>query len=159
MSWEAQLRVKLSLCAGFSTAHAEPPSAHAACLQDEEDDYTGEPLSKWVPATNPSMAKNEDPAENRAVFVVRCWGWLRTCREHVLNSTANKHTHSNQTGCCAHVAASRLSFCQPASMVWFAVESNTFAGAAAQQQQHSRPLGHACQLLCRLWCGVVAAAG
>lgn len=39
-------------------------------LQDEEDDYTGEPLSKWIPTTNPNMAKNEDPAENRAVFVV-----------------------------------------------------------------------------------------
>lgn len=39
-------------------------------LQDEEDDYTGEPLSKWMPALNPKMAKNEDPAENRAVFVV-----------------------------------------------------------------------------------------
>jgi hypothetical protein len=39
-------------------------------LQDEEDDYTGEPLSKWIPSSNPSMAKNEDPAENRAVFVV-----------------------------------------------------------------------------------------
>jgi hypothetical protein len=39
-------------------------------LQDEEDDYTGEPLSKWIPSTNPKMAKNEDPAENRAVFVV-----------------------------------------------------------------------------------------
>lgn len=37
-------------------------------LADEEDDYTGEPLSKWMPGTS-SMAKNEDPAENRAVFV------------------------------------------------------------------------------------------
>jgi hypothetical protein len=44
--------------------------------QDEEDDYTGEPLSKWVPGSNPAMAKNEDPAENRAVFVVR-GGWGR----------------------------------------------------------------------------------
>lgn len=39
-------------------------------LSDEEDDYTGEPLSKWIPASNPKMARNEDPAENRGVFVV-----------------------------------------------------------------------------------------
>lgn len=39
-------------------------------LADEDDDYTGEPLSKWIPSSNPTMAKNEDPAENRAVFVV-----------------------------------------------------------------------------------------
>lgn len=39
-------------------------------LQDEEDDFTNEPLSKWIPASHPKMAKNEDPAENRAVFVV-----------------------------------------------------------------------------------------
>ncbi len=39
-------------------------------LQDEEDDFTNEPLSKWMPSVNPAMAKNEDPAENRAVFVV-----------------------------------------------------------------------------------------
>jgi ferredoxin len=29
----------------------------------------GEPLSKWMPGVNPSMSKNEDPAEDRAVFV------------------------------------------------------------------------------------------
>lgn len=40
-------------------------------LADEDDDYTGEPLSKWMPTVNPSMAKNADPAEDRAVFVVR----------------------------------------------------------------------------------------
>eukprot|EP00879_Flechtneria_rotunda_P018618 GHRR01019537.1.p1 GENE.GHRR01019537.1~~GHRR01019537.1.p1 ORF type:complete len:351 (+),score=110.29 GHRR01019537.1:388-1440(+) len=38
-------------------------------LADEEDDYTGEPLSKWMPAVNPSMAKSEHPDEDRAVFV------------------------------------------------------------------------------------------
>jgi hypothetical protein len=49
-------------------------------LQDEEDDYTGEPLSKWMPSLNPKMAKNEDPAENRAVFVVSAVpGYLGTC--------------------------------------------------------------------------------
>ncbi|GBF99059.1 hypothetical protein Rsub_11830 [Raphidocelis subcapitata] len=40
-----------------------------AALADEEDGYSGEPLSKWMPALNPRMAKNEDPAEDRAVFV------------------------------------------------------------------------------------------
>lgn len=40
-------------------------------LQDDIDDYSGEPLSKWMPSSNPKMAKNENPAENRAVFVVR----------------------------------------------------------------------------------------
>lgn len=29
----------------------------------------GEPLSKWIPTMVPSMAKHEDPAETRAVFV------------------------------------------------------------------------------------------
>eukprot|EP00878_Enallax_costatus_P000241 GHUV01000305.1.p1 GENE.GHUV01000305.1~~GHUV01000305.1.p1 ORF type:complete len:287 (+),score=61.61 GHUV01000305.1:1160-2020(+) len=38
-------------------------------LADDDDDYTGEPLSKWMPTVNASMAKNEDPAESRAVFV------------------------------------------------------------------------------------------
>lgn len=38
-------------------------------LIDFEDDYTGQPLSKWMPSCKPQMAKNEDPAENRAVFV------------------------------------------------------------------------------------------
>ena len=42
-----------------------------AALADEEDGYTGQPLSKWMPAVNPAMAKNDDPAESRAVFVVR----------------------------------------------------------------------------------------
>lgn len=40
-------------------------------LADEDDDYTGQPLSKWMPAVKASMAKNEDPEESRAVFVVR----------------------------------------------------------------------------------------
>lgn len=38
-------------------------------LKDSEDDYTGKPLSKWMPTVKPSMAKNEDPSEQRAVFV------------------------------------------------------------------------------------------
>ncbi|KAG2486924.1 hypothetical protein HYH03_014423 [Edaphochlamys debaryana] len=38
-------------------------------LEDEDEAYTGEPLSKWMPSVNPKMAKNEDPAERRAVFV------------------------------------------------------------------------------------------
>ena len=41
----------------------------AVALADEADDYDGAPLSKWAPATAPSLAKNEDPAEDRAVFV------------------------------------------------------------------------------------------
>lgn len=38
-------------------------------LKDEEDNYTGEALSKWIPTVQPAMAKNEDPNEDRAVFV------------------------------------------------------------------------------------------
>uniref|UniRef100_A0A7S3QKU5 J domain-containing protein n=1 Tax=Dunaliella tertiolecta TaxID=3047 RepID=A0A7S3QKU5_DUNTE len=38
-------------------------------LKDEEDDYDGKPLSKWMPTVSPKRAKNEDPYENRAVFV------------------------------------------------------------------------------------------
>lgn len=38
-------------------------------LIDFEDDYTGRPLSKWMPTVKPSMAKNTNPDENRAVFV------------------------------------------------------------------------------------------
>eukprot|EP00775_Hariotina_reticulata_P004234 gene4234-4483_t len=38
-------------------------------LADEEDSYTGEPLSKWMPTLRPTMAKNGDPNEDRAVFV------------------------------------------------------------------------------------------
>jgi hypothetical protein len=40
-------------------------------LADEDDSYTGEPLSKWMPAMRPKMAKNTNPDEDRAVFVVR----------------------------------------------------------------------------------------
>eukprot|EP01025_Chloroclados_australasicus_P004085 TRINITY_DN10988_c0_g1_i1.p1 TRINITY_DN10988_c0_g1~~TRINITY_DN10988_c0_g1_i1.p1 ORF type:complete len:359 (-),score=41.76 TRINITY_DN10988_c0_g1_i1:208-1284(-) len=38
-------------------------------LRDERDGYTGQPLSKWIPDVQPSMAKHEDPEESRAVFV------------------------------------------------------------------------------------------
>ena len=38
-------------------------------LIDFEDDFTGNALSKWMPTVNPRMARNEDPNENRAVFV------------------------------------------------------------------------------------------
>ncbi|GFH15287.1 uncharacterized protein HaLaN_11486, partial [Haematococcus lacustris] len=38
-------------------------------LKDEEDDYTGKPLSKWMPELRPAMAKHKDPHESRAVFV------------------------------------------------------------------------------------------
>lgn len=41
-----------------------------AALADEADGYTGEPLSKWMPTVNSSMARNEDPNEGRGVFVV-----------------------------------------------------------------------------------------
>lgn len=37
--------------------------------QDEDDGYTGEPLSKWM--ANKRMGKNSNPNESRAVFVVR----------------------------------------------------------------------------------------
>jgi ferredoxin len=36
-------------------------------LADEEDNFTGQPLSKWC--ANTRMGKNADPAETRAVFV------------------------------------------------------------------------------------------
>jgi len=36
-------------------------------LVDEDDGYTGEPLSKWM--ANTKMGKNSDPDETRAVFV------------------------------------------------------------------------------------------
>lgn len=38
-------------------------------LDDEDDGYTGKPLSKWM-ANHPTFGKNGDPAESRAVFVV-----------------------------------------------------------------------------------------
>lgn len=38
-------------------------------LQDTDEEYTGLPLSKWMPTIAPRMAKNEDPGETRAVFV------------------------------------------------------------------------------------------
>ncbi|EFJ47587.1 molecular chaperone [Volvox carteri f. nagariensis] len=38
-------------------------------LLDEDDKYTGQALSRWMPTVKPAMAKNEDPAERRAVFV------------------------------------------------------------------------------------------
>lgn len=37
-------------------------------LADEDDGYTGEPLSKWM--ANTRMGKNTDANESRAVFVV-----------------------------------------------------------------------------------------
>lgn len=50
------------------------PACCPACrLQDEDDGYTGEPLSKWL--ANTKMGKNTDPKETRAVFVVRGWAW------------------------------------------------------------------------------------
>jgi hypothetical protein len=45
-----------------------------SALADEEDGYKGQPLSKWMPELKPAMAKNADPAENRAVFVDGGWG-------------------------------------------------------------------------------------
>lgn len=38
-------------------------------LIDAMDDYTGEPISKWL--VNKKMGKNWDTNEERAVFVVR----------------------------------------------------------------------------------------
>lgn len=38
-------------------------------LKDQEDDYTGQVLSKWMPTAKPKMAKNQDPGETRALFV------------------------------------------------------------------------------------------
>lgn len=50
----------------------------------EDDGFTGEPLSKWM--VNTKMGKNEDPEENRAVFVdeVACIG----CRECIYAAAA-----------------------------------------------------------------------
>lgn len=38
-------------------------------IRDDEDDYSGEALSRWL--ANSRMGKNKDPDESRAVFVVR----------------------------------------------------------------------------------------
>lgn len=38
-------------------------------LADDDESYTGKPLSKWMPEINMGMSKNEDPNEDRAVFV------------------------------------------------------------------------------------------
>ena len=38
-------------------------------LKDEEDDFTGKPLSKWMPSIRPKSATTQDPYERRAVFV------------------------------------------------------------------------------------------
>eukprot|EP01024_Parvocaulis_polyphysoides_P048340 TRINITY_DN4601_c0_g1_i1.p1 TRINITY_DN4601_c0_g1~~TRINITY_DN4601_c0_g1_i1.p1 ORF type:complete len:420 (-),score=54.59 TRINITY_DN4601_c0_g1_i1:344-1477(-) len=38
-------------------------------IEDDDDGFTGEALSKWVPSQNSKIAKNEDPNERRAVFV------------------------------------------------------------------------------------------
>jgi ferredoxin len=39
------------------------------CMLLQTHPPAGEPLSKWMPTVNPSMAKHTDPAEDRAVFV------------------------------------------------------------------------------------------
>lgn len=66
-------------------------------LADEEDLYTGEPLSKWMPAVQPAMAKNTNPDEDRAVFVdeATCIG----CKQCVWHACAtfrieNEHGRS-----------------------------------------------------------------
>ncbi|GAX75511.1 hypothetical protein CEUSTIGMA_g2954.t1 [Chlamydomonas eustigma] len=51
------------------SARAEYNQKLEQTLSDYEDDYTGLPLSKWMPTANPRMAKHEDPNESRAVFV------------------------------------------------------------------------------------------
>ncbi len=55
-------------------------------LADQADDYTGEALSKWIPATRPKMAKHKDPEENRGVFVdeISCIG----CKQCVFIAAA-----------------------------------------------------------------------
>ncbi|KAL6765857.1 molecular chaperone [Haematococcus lacustris] len=55
-------------------------------LKDEEDDYTGKPLSKWMPELRPAMAKHKDPHESRAVFVdeFSCIG----CKQCVWHASA-----------------------------------------------------------------------
>lgn len=40
-----------------------------AALIDAMDDYTGQPLSKWL--VGHEMGRNEDPYEERALFVVK----------------------------------------------------------------------------------------
>eukprot|EP00198_Chlamydomonas_reinhardtii_P011506 XP_001700843.1 chloroplast DnaJ-like protein [Chlamydomonas reinhardtii] len=54
---------------GDADARANYNNKLEQALLDEDDNYTGLPLSKWMPTVKPNMAKNEDPAERRGVFV------------------------------------------------------------------------------------------
>lgn len=48
---------------------------------EEEMGFTNEPLSEWLPMTDPTRAKNTDPGEARAIFVdeVSCIGCKNCC--------------------------------------------------------------------------------
>jgi ferredoxin len=57
-----------------------------AALTAASDSYSGKPLSKWIPTLKPKFARNEDPAESRAVFVdeITCIG----CKQCVWHAPA-----------------------------------------------------------------------
>jgi ferredoxin len=57
-----------------------------AALSAASDDFSGKPLSKWIPELKPKFARNEDPAETRAVFVdeISCIG----CKQCVWHAPA-----------------------------------------------------------------------
>lgn len=52
-----------------ATARMKYNARLETALADDEDDYTGQPLSKWAPTACPSLSKAPSLQENRAVFV------------------------------------------------------------------------------------------
>lgn len=66
-------------------------------LKDAEDDYTGKPLSKWMPSLRPNRAKNTDPNESRAVFVGG-WGGPLRARQPQAHATARDGGHMPEGG-------------------------------------------------------------
>lgn len=61
---------------------------------------TGQPLSKWMPTVQPSMAKHTDPNENRAVFVGECQRTANAVRDemHALHTLFKAGLHLNRLG-------------------------------------------------------------
>lgn len=81
------------------------PTPRLSCLQDEDDGYTGELLSKWM--ANKKMGKNTDVNEQRGVFVVRPRAALRRLQA-LSRSAACKHLRAHRLRC-----RRRLELAQP----------------------------------------------
>lgn len=96
------------------------------CPQDEDDGYTGEPLSKWM--ANTKMGKNTDPKENRAVFVVR------VCRAPVLGASCAAALHCCQWVCGCRLASSSALFFWLGGPV-----CGGMCGLTLTRQQHTHP--------------------